>query len=581
MNDHDSLAISPLRSSLGGLPQRLVQDGVVDESGMHAALQAASEKKTSFVTQLIADGAVKARDIAITAAAEYGVPLFDLDALSLDLEAVRTVSDKLLAKHRVLPLFKRGKRLFLGVADPTNLHAIDEIKFQTSMAVEAIVVEDDKLQRKLDKAIEQSDNQMPSLGDDDAVDLESLEVSGGDGDEISDNVTRDDVEDAPIVRFVNKVLLDAIRRGASDVHFEPYEKMFRVRLRMDGVLKEVAQPPVQLTGKIAARLKVMARLDIAERRVPQDGRIKMRLSKTRAIDFRVSSCPTLYGEKIVLRILDPSQAMLGIEALGYEPFQKELYLKHLAKPQGMILVTGPTGSGKTVSLYTGLNILNREDLNISTAEDPAEINLPGVNQVNVNNKVGLTFASALRAFLRQDPDIVMVGEVRDLETAEIAIKAAQTGHLVLSTLHTNDAPQTLTRLVDMGVKPYAIATSVSLIIAQRLARRLCSQCKQPLDVPAAALRKEGFQENDIASGIKIYGPKGCSSCTDGYKGRVGLYQVMEVSEEIGRIIMTGGNALDINKQAAKEGVWDLRRSGLEKVRAGLTSLEEINSVTIE
>jgi len=580
MNDHDSLAISPLRSSLGGLPQRLVQDGVVDESGMHAALRAAAEKKTSFVTQLIAGGAVKARDIAITAAAEYGVPLFDLDALSLDLEAVRTVSDKLLAKHRVLPLFKRGKRLFLGVADPTNLHAIDEIKFQTSLAVEAIVVEDDKLQRKLDKAIEQFDTQMPSLGDDEGVDLDSLEVSGGD-DDLGADVTRDDVEDAPIVRFVNKVLLDAIRRGASDVHFEPYEKMFRVRLRMDGILKEVAQPPVQLTGKIAARLKVMARLDIAERRVPQDGRIKMRLSKTRAIDFRVSSCPTLYGEKIVLRILDPSQTMVGIEALGYEPFQKDLYLKHLAKPQGMILVTGPTGSGETVSLYTGLNILNREDLNISTAEDPAEINLPGVNQVNVNNKVGLTFASALRAFLRQDPDIVMVGEVRDLETAEIAIKAAQTGHLVLSTLHTNDAPQTLTRMVDMGVKPYAIATSVSLIIAQRLARRLCPQCKQPLDVPAAALRKEGFQESDIATGIRIYGPKGCNACTDGYKGRVGVYQVMEVSEEIGRIIMTGGNALDINHQAAKEGVWDLRRSGLEKVRSGITSLEEINSVTIE
>ncbi|MFI4905682.1 MAG: type IV-A pilus assembly ATPase PilB [Steroidobacterales bacterium] len=580
MNDHDSLAISPLRSSLGGLPQRLVQDGVVDESGMHAALRAAAEKKTSFVTQLIAGGAVKARDIAITAAAEYGVPLFDLDALSLDLEAVRTVSDKLLAKHRVLPLFKRGKRLFLGVADPTNLHAIDEIKFQTSLAVEAIVVEDDKLQRKLDKAIEQFDTQMPSLGDDEGVDLDSLEVSGGD-DDLGGEVTRDDVEDAPIVRFVNKVLLDAIRRGASDVHFEPYEKMFRVRLRMDGILKEVAQPPVQLTGKIAARLKVMARLDIAERRVPQDGRIKMRLSKTRAIDFRVSSCPTLYGEKIVLRILDPSQTMVGIEALGYEPFQKDLYLKHLAKPQGMILVTGPTGSGKTVSLYTGLNILNREDLNISTAEDPAEINLPGVNQVNVNNKVGLTFASALRAFLRQDPDIVMVGEVRDLETAEIAIKAAQTGHLVLSTLHTNDAPQTLTRMVDMGVKPYAIATSVSLIIAQRLARRLCPQCKQPLDVPAAALRKEGFQESDIATGIRIYGPKGCNACTDGYKGRVGVYQVMEVTEEIGRIIMTGGNALDINHQAAKEGVWDLRRSGLEKVRSGITSLEEINSVTIE
>src|ERR1700727_2909770 len=470
MNDNDSLALSTPRSSLGGLPQRLVQDGVVDESGMHAALHAAAEKKTSFVTQLIAGGAVKSRDIAITAAAEYGVPLFDLDALSIDLEAVRMVSDKLLAKHRVLPLFKRGKRLFLGVADPTNLHAIDEIKFQTSLAVEAIVVEDDKLQRKLDKAIEQ---------------------------------------------FDNKVLLDAIRRGASDVHFEPYEKMFRVRLRMDGVLKEVAQPPVQLTGKIAARLKVMSRLDIAERRVPQDGRIKMRLSKTRAIDFRVSSCPTLYGEKIVLRILDPSQAMLGIEALGYESFQKDLYLKHLAKPQGMILVTGPTGSGKTVSLYTGLNILNREDLNISTAEDPAEINLPGVNQVNVNNKVGLTFASALRAFLRQDPDIVMVGEIRDLETAEIAIKAAQTGHLVLSTLHTNDAPQTLTRMVDMGVKPYAIATSVSLIIAQRLARKLCSNCKQPIDIPEEALRKEGFEEADIAAGVRVYKAAGCSQCTEG------------------------------------------------------------------
>jgi type IV pilus assembly protein PilB len=580
MNDNASLAVQPSRAGLGGLPQRLVQDGVVDESAMHTALQQCAERKTSFVTQLVNGGGVKARDIAIAAASEYGVPLFDLDALSVDIEAVRTVSDKLLVKHRVLPLFKRGKRLFLGVSDPTNLHAIDEVKFQTGLAVEAIVVEDDKLQKKLDKAIEQSETQMPSLGDDEGVDLEALEVSGGD-DEAGGEVARDDVEDAPIVRFVNKVLLDAIRRGASDIHFEPFEKMFRVRFRMDGILKEIAQPPVQLTGKIAARLKVMCRMDIAERRVPQDGRIKMRLSKTRAIDFRVSSCPTLYGEKIVLRILDPSQAMLGIESLGYEPFQKELYLKHLAKPQGMILVTGPTGSGKTVSLYTGLNILNREDTNISTAEDPAEINLPGVNQVNVNNKVGLTFASAMRAFLRQDPDVIMVGEIRDLETAEIAIKAAQTGHLVLSTLHTNDAPQTLTRLIDMGVKPYAIATSVGLIIAQRLARRLCSQCKALLEVPAEALRKEGFPEKDIATGIKVYGPKGCSSCTDGYKGRVGIYQVMEVSEEIGRIIMTGGNALDIGHEAEKQGVWDLRRAGLEKVRAGMTSLEEINSVTIE
>jgi type IV pilus assembly protein PilB len=580
MSENASLAISPSRSSLGGLPQRLVQDGVVDEASMHAALQAALDKKTSFVTQLVTSGTAKARDIAIAAAAEYGVPLFDLNALILDLDAVRTVSEKLLAKHRVLPLFKRGKRLFVGVADPTNLHAIDEVKFACGLGVEAIVVEDDKLQKILDKAIEQVDTAMPNLGEDEGMDLESLEVTGGE-DEPGGDVGRDDVEDAPIVRFVNKVMLDAIRRGASDIHFEPYEKIFRVRLRMDGVLREVAQPPVQLTGKIAARLKVMSRMDIAERRVPQDGRIKMRLSKTRAIDFRVSSCPTLFGEKIVLRILDPSQAALGIDALGYEPFQKELYLKHLAKPQGMILVTGPTGSGKTVSLYTGLNILNREDTNISTAEDPAEINLPGVNQVNVNNKVGLTFASALRAFLRQDPDVVMVGEIRDLETAEIAIKAAQTGHLVLSTLHTNDAPQTLTRLVDMGVKPYAIATSVSLVIAQRLARRLCVHCKQPLDVPPEALKKEGFPDPEIVNGMKLYGPKGCSNCTDGYKGRVGLYQVMEVTPELSRIIMTGGNAIDIATQADKDGVWDLRRAGLEKVKNGLTSLEEINSVTIE
>jgi type IV pilus assembly protein PilB len=389
------------------------------------------------------------------------------------------------------------------------------------------------------------------------------------------------VEDAPIVRFVNKLMIDAIRRGASDIHFEPYEKTYRVRYRMDGVLKEIAQAPVQLAGKLSARLKVMSRLDIAERRVPQDGRIKMKLSKTRAIDFRVSTCPTLFGEKVVMRILDPSQAQLGIDALGYEGFQRDLYLKYLAKPQGMILVTGPTGSGKTVSLYTGLNILNREDTNISTAEDPSEINLPGVNQVNVNPKVGLTFAAAMRAFLRQDPDVIMVGEVRDLETAEIAIKAAQTGHLVLSTLHTNDAPQTLTRLIDMGVKPYAIATSVSLIIAQRLARRLCSNCKQPLEVPKEALVKEGFNEADIAAGMKLFGPKGCGTCTDGYKGRVGIYQVMPLTETIARIILAGGSAVDIADQSAKEGIWDLRRSGLEKVKVGLTSLEEVNSVTIE
>ena len=579
MNDNASLALGGSRSGLGGLPQRLVQDGVVEEAAMLEAVNSAKEKKTSVVTQLVTSGAANARDIAIAASNEFGVPLFDLDAVNIDPETTRLVSDKLLTKHRVLPLFKRGKRLFLAVADPTNLHAIDEIKFQTGLGVEAIVVEDDKLQKAVDKAIEQVDSVMPNLGGDEGMDLESLEVTGGD--EADENVNANDVEDAPIVRFVNKLMLDAIRRGASDIHFEPYEKTYRVRFRMDGVLKEIAQPPVQLAGKLSARLKVMSRLDIAERRVPQDGRIKMRLSKNRAIDFRMSTCPTLFGEKIVLRILDASQAMMGIDSLGYEPFQRELYLSTLQKPQGMILVTGPTGSGKTVSLYTGLNILNREDTNISTAEDPAEINLPGVNQVNVNPKVGLTFAAAMRAFLRQDPDVIMVGEIRDLETAEIAIKAAQTGHLVLSTLHTNDAPQTLTRLVDMGVKPYAIATSVSLIIAQRLARRLCSQCKQPRDIPKEALVKEGFQEADIEAGLRIFAPKGCNSCTDGYKGRVGIYQVLPVTESIARIILAGGSAVDIAKQAAEEGVWDLRRSGLEKVKAGLTSIEEVNSVTID
>ena len=580
MNDNVSLALGGSRSGLGGLPQRLVQDGVVEEAAMLEAMNVARERKTSIVTQLVTSGAAAARDIAVAASNEFGVPLLDLDAAATDLDTVKLVSDKLLAKHRVLPIYRRGKRLFLAVADPTNLHAIDEIKFQTSLSVEAVVVEDDKLQKAIDKAIEQADNQMSALTDDEGIDLEALETTGGE-EELDEKISRDDVEDAPIVRFVNKVMLDAIRKGASDIHFEPYEKTYRVRFRMDGVLKEIAQPPVALAQKLSARLKVMARLDIAERRVPQDGRIKMKLSKNRAIDFRVSTCPTLFGEKTVMRILDPSQAMLGIDSLGYEPFQKVLYEKFLAKPQGMILVTGPTGSGKTVSLYTGLNILNREDTNISTAEDPAEINLPGVNQVNVNAKVGLTFAAAMRAFLRQDPDVIMVGEIRDLETAEIAIKASQTGHLVLSTLHTNDAPQTLTRLVDMGVKPYAIATSVSLIIAQRLARRLCSSCKQPIDVPREALLKEGFQEADVAAGLRIYAPKGCANCTDGYKGRLGIYQVLPVTDSIARIILGSGSAVDIADQAAKEGVWDLRRSGLEKVKSGLTSLEEVNSVTIE
>jgi type IV pilus assembly protein PilB len=580
MNDNAMMALGASKSGLGGLPQRLVQDGLVDEATMMDALTAAKEKRVGVVTQLVNSGAANAREIAIAASHEFGVPLLDLDSVALDLETLKLVSDKLLLKHRVLPLLRRGKRLFLAVSDPTNLHAIDEIKFATGLGIEAVVVEDNKLQHAVTKAIEQVDTSMPALAEED-FDLENLDITAGDEGLDSEAVTRDDVEDAPIVRFVNKVLLDAIKKGASDIHFEPYEKTFRIRTRLDGVLKEVAMPPVQLSVKIAARLKVMSRLDIAERRIPQDGRIKMRLSKNRAIDFRVSTCPTLFGEKIVLRILDPSSAMLGIDALGYEPFQKELYLKYLAKPQGMILVTGPTGSGKTVSLYTGLNILNKEDTNISTCEDPAEIQMSGINQVNVHPKVGLTFASSLRAFLRQDPDVIMVGEIRDLETAEIALKAAQTGHLVLSTLHTNDAPQTLTRMVDMGVKPYAIATSVSLIIAQRLARKLCPNCKQKLDIPAEALHKEGFGDEEIKKGLTIFGPKGCANCVDGYKGRVGVYQVMPVSEAIGRIIMEGGNAMQISEEAERAGVWDLRKSGLKKVKDGLTSIDEINSVTVD
>ncbi len=563
----------------GGLPERLVQVGLLDDVGLATATKGARDAQQSLVTYLVDRRLVEPRELATTAAMLFGTPVMDLDAMAIDLDVVRLVPEKVLAKNRILPLAKRGRRLFVAVSDPTNLHGLDEIRFSTALQVEPIVVEDNKLQRELARVLEQVDTSMRSLGEGD-LDLDRLDTSGGD--EIdADSGARDDVEDAPIVRFVNKVMLDAIRRGASDIHFEPYEKTYRVRLRIDGVLKELAQPPVQLATKISSRIKVMARLDIAERRVPQDGRIKMRLSKTRSIDFRISSCPTIFGEKIVMRILDPSSAQLGIDALGYEPFQKDIYLANLKKPQGMILVTGPTGSGKTVSLYTGLNILNVEDTNISTAEDPAEIILPGVNQVNVNPKVGLTFAAALRAFLRQDPDVVMVGEIRDLETAEIALKAAQTGHLVLSTLHTNDAPQTLTRLVDMGVKPYAIATSVSLIIAQRLARRLCPHCKQALNIPGDALLREGFTQADIDAGMTIYGPTGCNQCTDGYKGRVGIYQVMPVTEAIGRIIMEGGNAITIADQARREGVWDLRTAGLNKVRMGLTSLDEVNSVTIE
>jgi len=574
------MAVSASQGTLSGLPRRLVQDGIVSDEDLARALVESQKSGNGLVPILVAQQMGDARRIAVAAAHEFGVPLLDLDAVELDLDVVRLVSEKLLSRHRVLPLLQRGKRLYIGVSDPTNLHALDEIKFQTTLRIEPIVVEQDKLEDRVGRAIEAVDTTMSQFDDDD-FDIDNLEVSSGDFEDSGPEITSADVEDAPVVKFVNKVMLDAIKRSASDIHFEPYEKYYRIRLRQDGVLDEIARPPLALALKVAARLKVMARLDIAERRVPQDGRIKMKLSKNRAIDFRVNTCPTLHGEKVVCRLLDPSSAQLGIDALGYEPHQKELYLKNLMKPYGMILVTGPTGSGKTVSLYTGLHILNTRDRNISTAEDPAEINLPGVNQVNVNPKVGLTFASALRAFLRQDPDIIMVGEIRDLETAEIAIKAAQTGHLVLSTLHTNDAPKTLTRMVDMGVKPYAIASSVSLIIAQRLGRKLCENCKEPLDIPAEALLKEGFAPADIEEGLTIYGPKGCNQCTAGYKGRVGIFQVMPVTEVIGRIIMEDGNAMQIADQAKADGIADLRASGLRKVKDGVTSLEEINRVTID
>ncbi|MEE8463287.1 MAG: type IV-A pilus assembly ATPase PilB [Gammaproteobacteria bacterium] len=573
------MAVAAKKTHLTGLPRRLVQEEICTEEIVQQAIAAAKKEKVTLVTHLIDNRLADAQDVAQAASHEFGVPTLNLEALTVDIEVCKLVNQDLLAKHKVLPLVKRGKRIFIAVSDPTNLHALDEIRFQTALSVEAVVVEQDKLDDAIGKAMEAMDTSMDAYDDDD-FDLENLEIGAAE-DFQPDEVSSADIDDAPVVRFVNKILLDAIKKGASDVHFEPFEKYFRVRVRQDGVLREVAKPPVALAGKVCARLKVMSRLDIAERRVPQDGRIKMRISKTRSIDFRMNTCPTLFGEKVVLRILDPASAQMGIGNLGYEDFQRILYEEQLAKPYGMILVTGPTGSGKTVSLYTGLHILNSIDRNISTAEDPVEINMPGVNQVNVNYKVGLNFATAMKAFLRQDPDVIMVGEIRDLETADIAIKAAQTGHLVLSTLHTNDAPNTLTRMVDMGVKPYAIASSISLIIAQRLARRLCNECKEARDIPAEALLKEGFTREDIKKGLTIYGPVGCARCVAGYKGRTGIYQVMPVTHEIGQIILQGGNATQVAEQAALEGVWDLRRSALEKAKQGITGLEEINRITID
>jgi len=561
------------------LARRFVANQLLSEEQARDSQAKALRNSKPMVSQLVEDKLIPAARLAEFASNEFGTPLLDLASIELDSTTVRESGEKLIRAQHALPLYKRGRKLYLAVSDPTNLQALDEFKFASGFATEAVLVEEDKLNRAIEQAVNLI--QASSIGAGDA-DLENLDIEAGEDGAPEEKVVGSDEEDAPIIRYVNKVMVDAIGRGASDIHFEPYEKKYRIRYRMDGELREIASPPVQLAGKLAARLKVMSRLDLAERRVPQDGRIKLKLSATKSIDFRVSTCPTLWGEKVVMRILDSSSAMLGIDALGYEQVQKERYLKALGKPQGMILVTGPTGSGKTVSLYTGLNILNTEDCNISTAEDPAEINLPGINQVNVNPKVGLTFAAALKAFLRQDPDVIMVGEIRDLETAEIAIKAAQTGHLVLSTLHTNDAPQTLTRLLNMGVPAYNVASCVSLIIAQRLARKLCKVCKQPDEVPREELLREGFTPEDLDSpGFKIYKAVGCDQCNDGYKGRTGLYQVMPVTDTIARIIMENGNAIEIADQARKEGVADLRRSALKKVMDGHIDLTEANRVTTD
>jgi type IV pilus assembly protein PilB len=561
------------KMNVSGLARRLIRDELLTEPQAEQLIQDALKKRTPFVSHLVEKKVLTSQQIAIAGSQEFGVPLFDLESLDLEQAPVKLVAEKLIRAHHALPIFKRGNRLFLAVSDPTNLQGLDEIKFHTGLSTEAVVVEEQKLLASIETALSAGETAMADLLD---ADLDNLDIAIEDEKEPGD--TDLDVDDAPVVRFVNKILLDAINSEASDIHFEPYENNFRIRFRQDGMLHEVASPPVNIAARLTARIKVMSRMNIAERRVPQDGRIKMVLSRNRAIDFRVNTCPTLYGEKVVLRILDPTSAKLGVEALGFEPEQQKDFLAAIKKPYGMVLVTGPTGSGKTVSLYTAMNMLNTPEVNISTVEDPVEIQVPGINQVNMNVKTGLTFAEALRAFLRQDPDIVMVGEIRDLETAEIAVKAAQTGHLVLSTLHTNDAPQTLTRLANMGVPPFNIASSVLLIMAQRLARKLCEHCKTPDDLPKEALLEEGFMENELKD-LNIYKAVGCDRCTQGYRGRIGIFQVMPVSEEMGRIIMEGGTSLQLQDQAKVEGVATLRESGIRKVRAGIISLEELNRVT--
>jgi len=554
----------------------LIEKGLLTQSDAQIHSLEAQKNKVPLIRYLVSNKLINSKDLASQASIEFGMPFFDLDAIDCRRLPINLVSEKLIRKYHVLPLFSRGKTLFIAVSDPTDFHALDDIKFHSRLNPEAILVEEDKLIKAIETSLEAADTSMADMLDED---LENLDITGGEEDAPKAETTSE-VDDAPIVRYVNKILLDSIKQGVSDIHMEPYEKTFRIRYRSDGILRQVATPPASIANRLVSRIKVMSKMDIAERRVPQDGRIKMTLSKNRAIDFRVNTCPTLFGEKVVLRILDPTSAQLGIEKLGFEPEQQKIFLEAINKPYGLVLVTGPTGSGKTVSLYTGLNILNTMERNISTAEDPVEITVEGINQVNMNPKAGLTFASALRAFLRQDPDVIMVGEIRDLETAEIAVKAAQTGHLVLSTLHTNDAPQTLNRLMQMGIPPFNIVSAVNLIMAQRLGRRLCEHCKVPANLPDKVLLNAGFTQEELP-GLKIFSAVGCEHCTNGYKGRVGVYQVLTLTEKMRSLILNGGNTDQLAECALAEGFNDLRRSGLNKVRMGITSLEEIDRITKE
>ncbi|WP_109124914.1 type IV-A pilus assembly ATPase PilB [Dyella sp. C11] len=570
-----STLMQPSLAGLTGLARRLVSEDVLPEADVRRAVAESAQSKASLTAWLLDNNLVDSARLTRIASDEFGMPMMDVGSLVPANMPVNLISEALINKHKALPLFKRGKRLFVGIADPMQSHALDEIKFHSNCMVEPILVERSQLNRVIESTLNAMSNAVPDMG---GGEFDELSLEGGDEEAETTGIDANANDDAPVVKFVNKILVDAIKRGASDIHFEPFETQYRVRLRMDGMLRAVASPPMKLASRISSRLKVMSGLDIAERRVPQDGRIKLNLSKSRSVDFRVSTLPTLFGEKIVLRILDGSAAKLGIDALGYEDVQKQLYIDAIHKPYGMVLVTGPTGSGKTVSLYTALNILNTHERNISTVEDPVEIRVEGINQVQQNVKRGMPFAAALRSFLRQDPDVIMVGEIRDLETAEIAVKAAQTGHMVLSTLHTNDASQTISRLMNMGIAPYNITSSVTLIIAQRLARRL-HDCKKPIDLPPQTLLDAGFTQEEIDAGLTVYEAGGCDSCNDGYKGRVGIYQVMPMLEEIQKIILQGGNTLQIAEAARKAGVNDLRASALLKVKKGMTSLAEIDRVT--